>query len=139
MPNTEMDGETHDGRRTRSPMDKCLGRADVESCSKYCLGRVCVERGFKYCLGRDNVQTCHKCPLLPELRERLVSPIIDQSSGVMRCRVVRRSSDQAERKRKPVTKKVCTRKKTLAGKRTNRVLRKGHPQDVAHSEPVKER
>ena len=67
-----------------------------------------------------------------------MSPIIGESSGVMRCRVVRRSSDQAERKRKPVTKKVCTKKKTLAGKRTNPVLRKGHPQDVAHSATVEE-
>ena len=59
MPNTEMDGETHDGRMTNCPMDKCLGRADVQSCPKYCLGRVGVESGFKYCLGRDDVESCY--------------------------------------------------------------------------------
>ena len=98
MPNTEMDGETHDGRTTRCPMDKCLGRVSVES-------------DIKYCLGRDDVQTCHKYPWFTELRERLVSPIIGESPGVTRCRVVRRSSGQAERKKKPVTKKVGTEKR----------------------------
>src|SRR5678815_3266683 len=125
MPNTDMDGETHDGMKTHCPMDFCLGRVDVESSSKYCLGR-------------DNVQTCHKYPWLPELRERLVSPMIGESLGVTRCRVVRRSSVQVEKKRKRVAKKVCTKKKTLASKRTNPVLRKGHPQDVAHSATVEE-
>ena len=111
MPNTEMDGGTHNGRTIRCPMGKCLGR--------------------------DDVQTCHKYPWLTEFRERLVSPIIGESSGVTRCRVVRRSTGQAERK-KPVAKKVGTKKKTLAGKRTNPVLRKGHPQDVAHAATVEE-
>src|ERR1043165_7206703 len=111
MPNTEMDGGTHNGRTIRCPMGKCLGR--------------------------DDVQTCHKYPWLTEFRERLVSPIIGESSGVTRCRVVRRSTGQAERK-KPVAKKVGTKKKTLAGKRTNPVLRKGHPQDVAHPATVGE-
>ena len=32
MPHTEMDRETLDGRKTRCPMDKCLGRVDVEIC-----------------------------------------------------------------------------------------------------------
>src|ERR1043165_784548 len=120
MPNTEMDGRT-----TRCPMNKCLGRVSGES-------------GFKYCLGRDDVQTCHTYPWLTELRERLVSPIIGESSGVTRCRVVRRSTGQVEKKKKPVPKKVGTKKKTLAGKRTNPVLRKGHPQDVAHPATVEE-
>jgi len=138
MPNTEMDGETHDSSKTHCPMDFCLGRVDVESSSKYCLGRVDVESCFQCCLGRDNVQTCHKYPWLPELRERLVSPIIGESLGVTRCRVVRKSSVQAEKKRKTVAKKVGTKKRTLAVKRTNPVLRKGHPQDVAHPATVEE-
>src|SRR5688572_9815109 len=138
MPNTDMDGETHDGRKTHCPMDFCLGRVDVESSSKYCLGRVDVESCIQYCLGRDNVQTCHRYPWLPELRERLVSPIIGEGLGVTRCRVVGRSSVQLEKKRKPVTKKVCRKKKAPAGKSTNPVLRKGHPEDVAHPTTVEE-
>jgi len=137
MPNTEMDGETHDGRKTHCPQYG-LGRVDVESCFKYCLGRVDIESGFEYCLGRDNVQTCHKYPWFLEDRERLVSPIIGESLGVTRCRVVRKSSVQAEKKRKTVAKKVGTKKRTLAVKRTNPVLRKGHPQDVAHPATVEE-
>jgi len=52
--------------------------------------------------------------------------------------VVRKSSVQAEKKRKTVAKKVGTKKRTLAVKRTNPVLRKGHPQDVAHPATVEE-
>ena len=52
--------------------------------------------------------------------------------------MVSRSSDQAERKRKPVAKKVNKKRKTRAGKRTNPVLRDGHPQDVAHPATVEE-
>src|SRR5678815_2647693 len=83
-------------------------------------------------------RTCHKYPWFLEDRERLVSPIIGESLGVTRCRVVRKSSVQAEKKRKTVAKKVGTKKRTLAVKRTNPVLRKGHPQDVAHAETVEE-
>ena len=88
MPNTEMDGETHDGRKTHCPMDNCLGRVDVESCSKYCLGR-------------DDVETCHKYSWSPELRERLVSLIIGDGLRVTRCRMVSRSSDQVEGRGSP--------------------------------------
>ena len=46
--------------------------------------------------------------------------------------------DQAERKRKSVAKKAHTKRKTAAGKGTNPVLSKGHPQDVAHPATVEE-
>jgi len=52
--------------------------------------------------------------------------------------MVSRSSDQAERKRKPVAKKVNTKRKTRASRRTNPVLRDGHPQDVAPVETAEE-
>jgi len=95
MPNTEMDGETHDSSKTHCPMDFCLGRVDEESCPQYGLGRDDAEICSKYCLGRDNLQTCHKYPWFQELRERLVSPIIGESLGVTRCRVVRKCLGQA--------------------------------------------
>src|SRR5918995_1610998 len=50
--------------------------------------------------------------------------------------MVRKTSDQAERKRKSVAKKADTEGKTAAGKGTNPVLSKGHPQDVAHPATV---
>jgi hypothetical protein len=50
--------------------------------------------------------------------------------------MVRKTSDQAERKRKSVAKKADTKGKTAAGKGTNPVLSKGHPQDVAHPATV---
>ena len=43
--------------------------------------------------------------------------------------MVRKTSDQAEGKRKSVAKKADTKGKTAAGKGTNPVLSKGHPQD----------
>ena len=67
-----------------------------------------------------------------------MSLIIGDGLRVTRCRMVSRSSDQAERKRKPVAKKVNTKRKTRASKRTNSVLRDGHPQDVPHSATVEE-
>ena len=106
MPNTGMDRETHDGRKTRCPTDKCLGRGDAEFCNEYCLGRQDVESGYQYCLGRNGIETCHKYSWSPELRERLVSLIIGESSRVTRCRMVSRRFGQAEGKRKPVAKEV---------------------------------
>ena len=47
MPNTEMDRETHDGRKTRCPMDKCIGRVDVEICPQYGLGLEDVESCYR--------------------------------------------------------------------------------------------
>ena len=55
-----------------------------------------------------------------------------ESSRVTKCRMVRKTSDQAERKRKSVAKKADTKGKTAADKGKNPVLSKGHPQDVAH-------
>ena len=46
--------------------------------------------------------------------------------------------DQAEMKRKPVVKKAHTKRRTAAGKGTNPVLSKGHPQDVAHPATAEE-
>ena len=119
-------------------VDKCLERVDVESCAKYCLGRHDVKSCYQYCLGRNGVATCHKYSWSPELRERLVSLIIGDGLKVTRCRVVSRRLDQAERKRKRVAKTVNTKRKTPADKRTNPVLRDGHPQDVAHPATVEE-
>ena len=59
-----------------------------------------------------------------------------ESSRVTKCRMVRKSSDQAERKRKSVAKKADTKGKTAAGKGKKTVLSKGHPQDVAHPATV---
>src|SRR5688572_16825098 len=119
-------------------MDKCLGRVDVERCFKYCLRRQDIDSGYRYCLGRNGVKTCHKYFWSQERRERLVSLIIGESLRVTRCRMVSRGSDQAEGKRKRVAKKVNTKRKTPADKRTNPVLRDGHPQDVAHATTVEE-
>jgi hypothetical protein len=52
--------------------------------------------------------------------------------------MVSRSSDQVERKRTTVAKKVSEQRKTRASKGTNPVLRDGHPQDVAHPATVEE-
>ena len=52
--------------------------------------------------------------------------------------MVRKSSEPAERRRKSVAKKADTKGKTAAGKGTNPVLSKGHPQDVAHPATVEE-
>ena len=67
-----------------------------------------------------------------------MSLIIGDGLRVTRCRMVSRSSDQVERKRKTVAKKVNKKRKTRASKRTNPVLRDGHPQDVAHPATVEE-
>src|SRR5688572_9588840 len=84
------------------------------------------------CLGWNDAWTCRKVSLLPEVRKRLVSQINGESSRVTNCKMVRKTSDQAEGKRKSVAKKADTKGKTAAGKGTNPVLSKGHPQDVAH-------
>ena len=60
MPNTETDRETHDGRKMRCPMDKCIGRVDVEICPQYGLGQEDIESCAKYCLGRHNVESCYQ-------------------------------------------------------------------------------
>ena len=67
-----------------------------------------------------------------------MSLIIGDGLRVTRCRMESRSSDQVEGKRKRVAKTVNTKRKTPADKRTNPVLRDGHPQDVAHPATVEE-
>jgi hypothetical protein len=107
---TERVRETGDNGNTRSPTGRCLGWNDAE--------------------------TCHKFSLLPEYRKRLVFHENGESSRVTKCRMVRKSSEPAERRRKSVAKKADTKGKTAAGKGKNPVLSKGHPQDVAHPATV---
>ena|SRR5688572_22887960 len=68
----------------------------------------------------------------------ILTPVVVPGLRVTRCRMVSQLSDQIERKRKPVSKKVNQKRKTRASKRTNPVLRDGHPQDVAHAKTVEE-
>ena len=89
------------------------------------------------CLGRDCVGICLKYSSVPEERERLVSHTNGDMLKVTRCRMVRKSTEQVERKKKPV-KRVHNTGKTTAGKRTNPVLSDGHPQDVAHPATAEE-
>src|SRR6218665_3916193 len=87
-----------------------------------------------YGLEQTNLETCPKSVWSPESRERLLSPIGDRLR-VTRAREIRGRLTQAERKRKSVTKKAHERE-TRASTRTNPVLSKGHPQDVAHPATV---
>ena len=90
------------------------------------------------CLGWNDAWTCRVFSLLPEVRKRLVSHDNGESSRVTKFRMVRETLDQAERKRKSVAMKAYTKGKTAAGKGTNPVLSKGHPQDVAHPATAEE-
>src|SRR6218665_620253 len=88
-----------------------------------------------YGLEQTDLETCPKSVWSPERRERLVSPIGDRLR-VTRAREIRKRLIQAERKRKSVTKKAHGERETRDRKRTNPVLSKGHPQDVAHPATV---
>src|SRR6218665_2284343 len=88
-----------------------------------------------YGLEQTDLETCPKSVWSPERRERLVSPIGDRLR-VTRAREIRKRLTQAERKRKSVTKKAHGERETRASTRTNPVLSKGHPQDVAHPATV---
>src|SRR6218665_3719056 len=94
-------------------------------------------RGDEYCLKRTDFETCRKSVWSPERRERLVSPIGDRLR-VTRDRVMRKRLSQADRRRRTVTKKAHSERKTRASIRTNSVLSKGHPQDVAHPATAKQ-
>src|SRR6218665_2171618 len=94
-------------------------------------------RGEEYCLERTDFETCRKSVWSPERRERLVSPIGDRLR-VTRDRVMRKRLSQADRRRRTVTKKANRERKTRASIRTNPVLSKGHPQDVAHPATAKQ-
>src|SRR6218665_1933641 len=94
-------------------------------------------RGHEYCLKRTDFKTCRKSVWSPERRERLVSPIGDRLR-VTRDRVMRKRLSQADRRRRTVTKKAHSERKTRASIRTNPVLSKGHPQDVAHPATAKQ-
>jgi len=94
-------------------------------------------RGDEYCLERTDFETCRKSVWSPERRERLVSPIGDRLR-VTRDRVMRKRLSQADRRRRTVTKKAHSERKTRASIRTNPVLSKGHPQDVAHPATAKQ-
>src|SRR6218665_2665648 len=91
----------------------------------------------EYGLEQTDLETCPKSVWSPERRERLVSPIGDRLR-VTRARDIRKRLTQAERKRKSVTKKAHgeRERETRASTRTNPVLSKGHPQDVAHPATV---
>src|SRR6218665_2517498 len=89
----------------------------------------------EYGLEQTDLETCPKSVWSPERRERLVSPIGDRLR-VTRAREIRKRLTQAERKRKSVTKKAHGERETRASTRTNPVLSKGHPQDVAHPATV---
>jgi len=65
-----------------------------------------------------------------------VSPIGDRLR-VTHDRVMRKRLSQADRKRRTVTRKAHSEIKTRASIRTNPVLSKGHPQDVAHPATAK--
>src|SRR6218665_3580292 len=80
-------------------------------------------RGDEYCLKRTDFETCRKSVWSPERRERLVSPIGDRLR-VTRVRVVRKRLSQADRRRRTVTKKAHSERKTRASIRTNPVLSK---------------
>src|SRR6218665_3059384 len=94
------------------------------------MGRETCEVG--YGLEQTDLETCPKSVWSPERRERLVSPIGDR----LRAREILKRLTQAERKRKSVTKKAHGERETRASTRTNPVLSKGHPQDVAHPATV---
>src|SRR6218665_392933 len=96
-------------------------------------------RGDEYCLERTNFETCRKSVWSPERRERLVSPIGDRLR-VTRDRVMRKRLSQADRRRRrrTVTKKAHSERKTRSRIRTNPVLSKGHPQDFAHPATAKQ-
>src|SRR6218665_1903242 len=51
---------------------------------------------------------------------------------------MRKRLSQADRRRRTVTKKAHSERKTRASKRTKPVLSKGHPQDVAHPATAKQ-
>ena len=51
---------------------------------------------------------------------------------------MRKRVSQADRRRRTVTKKAHSERKTRARIRTNPVLSKGHPQDVAHPATAKQ-
>src|SRR6218665_1038044 len=51
---------------------------------------------------------------------------------------MRKRLSQADRRRRTVTKKAHSERKTRASIRTNPVLSKGHPQDVAHPATAKQ-
>src|SRR6218665_2407072 len=93
-------------------------------------------RGDEYCLERTDFETCRKSVWSPERRERLVSPIGDRLR-VTRDRVMSKRLSQADRRR-TVTKKAHSERKTRASIRTNPVLSKGHPQDVAYPATAKQ-
>src|SRR5688572_31488044 len=84
---TERVRETDDDENTRSPIGRCLGWNDAWA--------------------------CRKSSWLPEVRKRLGSHINGESSRVTKCRMVRKTSDQAERKRKSVAKKADTIRERL--------------------------
>src|SRR6218665_1655619 len=94
-------------------------------------------RGDEYCLERTDFETCRKSVWSLERRERLVSPIGDRLR-VTRDRVIRKRLSQADRKRRTVTKKAHSERKTRASIRTNPVLSKRHPQHVAHPATAKQ-
>src|SRR6218665_2459658 len=94
-------------------------------------------RGDEYCLKRTDFETCRKSVWSPERRERLVSPIGDRLR-VTQDRVMGKRLSQADRRRRTVTKKAHSERKTRASIRTNPVLSKGHPQDVAHPATAKQ-
>ena len=89
----------------------------------------------EYGLEQTDLETCPKSVWSPERRECLVSPI-GVRLRVIRAREIRKRLNQAERKRKSVTKKVHGERETRASTRTNSVMSKGHPQDVAHPTTV---
>src|SRR6218665_305657 len=94
-------------------------------------------REVKYGLEPTGLETFPKSVWFPDRREFFVSPIGDRLR-VTRAREIRKRLNQAERKRKSVTRKVHgeRERETRASKRTNPVLSKGHPQDVAHPATV---
>src|SRR6218665_3618448 len=88
-----------------------------------------------YGLEETGLETFPKSVWSPERRECLVPPIGDRLR-VTRAREIRKRLNQAERKRKSVTRKVHGERETRASTRTYPVLSKGHPQDVAHPATV---
>jgi hypothetical protein len=131
----------------RTGMSRCLAK-ELDSMLAKCLGRETGDVGktrcsvdldsiLSKCLGRDCVGTCLKYSPVPEDRERMVSHTNGDMLRVTRCRMVRKSADQVERKKTPV-KRVHNTGKTTVGKRTNPVLSDGHPQDVAHPATAEE-
>ena len=81
-------------------------------------------REVEYGLEPTCLETCPKSVWSPERRECLVSPIGDRLR-VTRAREIRKRLNQAERKRKSVTKKAHGERETRASTRTNPVLSKG--------------